>query len=60
MYLQFVIIINRKEFAKEVVSLRFIKYSPLEMLLGKSGSENMQQIYRETPMSKCDFNKLSK
>ena len=24
----------------------------------KRGSENMQQIYRRTPMPKCDFNKL--
>ena len=23
-------------------------------------SENMQQIYRRTPMSKCDFNKVAK
>ena len=26
----------------------------------KEFSENMQQIYRKTPMSKCDFNKVVK
>ena len=25
----------------------------------KRCSENMQQIYKRTPMSKCDFNKVS-
>ena len=28
--------------------------------LGKRFSESMQQIYRRTPMSKCDFNKVAK
>ena len=28
-------------------------------VLRKSCSENMQQIYRETPMLKCDFNKVA-
>ena len=32
--------------------------SPPEMFLGKRCSEKMQQIYRRTPMSKCDFNKV--
>ena len=26
----------------------------------KSCSENMQRIYRRTPMPKCDFNKVAK
>ena len=26
----------------------------------KRCSENMQQIYRRTPMPKCDFNKVAK
>ena len=26
----------------------------------KKSSENMQQIYRRTPMQKCDFNKVLK
>ena len=29
-------------------------------VLRKSCSENMQQMYRRTPMSKCDFNKVAK
>ena len=28
-------------------------------VLGKRCSENMQQIYRRTPMPKCDFNKVA-
>ena len=28
--------------------------------LRKRCSENMQQMYTKTPMSKCDFNKLAK
>ena len=33
---------------------------PSRGVLTKRCSENMQQIYRRTPMSKCDFNKVSK
>ena len=29
-------------------------------VLRKRCSENMQQIYRRTPISKCDFNKVAK
>ena len=29
-------------------------------VLRKSCSENMQQIYRRTPVPKCDFNKVAK
>ena len=32
----------------------------LRGVLRKSCSENMQQIYKGTPMSKCDFNKVSR
>ena len=28
-------------------------------VLSKRCSESMQQIYRRTPMSKCDFNKVA-
>ena len=31
---------------------------PSTGVLRKSSSESMQQIYRRTPMSKCEFNKL--
>ena len=33
---------------------------PTRSVLRNSCSENMQQIYRSTPMPKCDFNKVSK
>ena len=32
---------------------------PLKGVLKKRCFENMQQIYRRTPMSKCDFNKVA-
>ena len=32
---------------------------PSRGVLKKSCSENMQQIYRRTPMAKCDFNKVA-
>ena len=37
-----------------------IQKQPSRGVLRKSCSENMQQIYRRTPMSKCDFNKVAK
>ena len=33
---------------------------PSRDVLRKRCSRNMQQIYRRTPMSKCDFNKIAK
>ena len=33
---------------------------PSRGVLRKRCSENMHQIYRRTPMSKCDFNKVAK
>ena len=33
---------------------------PFRGVLRKRCSENMQQIYRRTPMPKCDFNKVEK
>ena len=32
---------------------------PLRGVLEKRYSENMEQIYRRTPMPKCDFNKVA-
>ena len=32
---------------------------PLSGVLGKRYSENMQQIYKRTPIPKCDFNKVA-
>ena len=37
-----------------------IQKQPPIGILRKRCSENMQQIYRITPMSKCDFNKFAK
>ena len=33
---------------------------PFKDILKKRCSENMLQIYRRTPMLKCDFNKVAK
>ena len=32
---------------------------PPQVFLGKGCSETMQQIYRRTPMPKCNFNKVA-
>ena len=37
-----------------------LQKQPLKGVLEKRCSENMQQIYRRTPMLKCDFNKVAK
>ena len=36
-----------------------IQKQPSRCVLNKRCSENMQQIYRRTPMPKCDFNKVT-
>ena len=38
----------------------YYKRQPFKGVLIKRCSENMQQIYRTTPMPKCDFNKVAK
>ena len=38
----------------------YIKKQPSIGVLIKSCSKNIQQIYRTTPMPKCDFNKVAK
>ena len=47
-----------------VSAIRFLKKDfdmkqPSRGVLGKRFSENMQQIYRRTPMPKCDFNTVA-
>ena len=37
-----------------------VQNQPSRGVLGKRCPENMQQIYRRTPMPKCDFNKVAK
>ena len=36
-----------------------IQKQPSRGVLWKKCSENMQEIYRKTPMPKCDFNKVA-
>ena len=51
-----------KSFGRE--KSNFLDYQeqnqPFRGVLRKRCSENMQQIYRRTPMSKCDFDKAAK
>ena len=37
----------------------YLQKQPPRGILRKRCSENMQQIYRRTPMPKCDFNKVA-
>ena len=37
----------------------YFQKQPARAVLSKRCSENMQQIYRRTPMLKCDFNKVA-
>ena len=39
-------------------NFRYIQKQPPRRVLKKRCSQNMQQIYRRTPMPKCDFNKV--
>ena len=41
-----------------VIAFHLLK-QPTRSALTKRCSENMQQVYRRTPMSKCDFNKAA-
>ena len=38
----------------------YLKKQPPGDVLEKKCSENMQQLYRRSPMPKCDFNKVAK
>ena len=38
----------------------YIQKQPSRGILKKKRSENMQQIYRKKPMTKCNFNKDAK
>ena len=42
------------------LNLGILLKQPPRGVLKKSCSENKQQIYRRTPMPKCDFNKVTK
>ena len=48
----------------ELILNSFLKFWKIEKqffrgVLKKTYSENMHQIYRRTPMPKCDFNKVA-
>ena len=45
---------------KNKTCFKVIQKHPSIGVLMKRSSENIQQIYRRTPMSKCDFNKVAK
>ena len=42
------------------MNLKLLQKQPFRDILEESCSKNMQQIYRGTPMPKCDFNKVAK
>ena len=48
------------ETVTSVLKNSFSLKQPFKGVLEKRCSENMQQIYRWTPMLKCDFNKVAK
>ena len=48
---------NISFFKREVKVLVGKTEAAVQAVLGKRCSENMQQIYRRTPMPKCGFNK---
>ena len=59
---------STETFISNIVVLNWVKHSfypcnfqkqPPRGVLKKKFSENMQQIYRRTPMLKCDFNKVA-
>ena len=41
------------------MNLKLLQKHPFRNILEESCSKNMQQIYRETPMPQCDFNKVA-
>ena len=53
--------ISFKNFVFDINSLKAVEdqKQPPRGVLRKRCSENIQQIYRRTPMPKCDFNKIA-
>ena len=49
----------KPELFHQFVQIFLIRKQLSRGVLGKQCSENMQQVYRRTPMSKCDFNKVA-
>ena len=52
------LLVNPRNFHKPLTRGNLDQKQPLRGVLGKKCSENMQQIYRRTPMPKCNFNKV--
>ena len=49
---------NGFQFTGPIISFK-TQMQRLDCVLVKSGSENVQQIYRRTPMRRYDFNKVA-
>ena len=51
----------RNQFSKDLIQKTILfQKQPTRPVLREMYSENMQQIYRRTPMSNCNFNKVAK
>ena len=51
---------NLDDISRHDRMITYLQKQPPRRVLSKRYSENMQQIYRRTPMPKCDFNKIAK
>ena len=51
--------INQNNIDLKVEDAKKLQKQPVRVVLRKRCSENMQQIYKRTPMLKCDFNKVA-
>ena len=52
--------LKEQRFKQRQIFLFYIRKQPTRSVLKKRCSENKQQIYRRTPMPKCEFNKVAK
>ena len=52
--------INQNNIDLKVEDAKKLQKQPVRVVLRKRCSENMQQIYKRTPMLKCAFNKVAK
>ena len=51
--------VGLRRFKKTLKNMYIIQKQAPRGVFGKRRSENMQQIYRRTPMPKCDSNKVA-
>ena len=54
-----VIHVETNELTKGVITMKKVQKQSSRGVPRKRYSENMRQIYRRTPMPKCDFNKVA-